>query len=197
MSRCSFFWSFSLERPSRRSERHSGMTLTTVGSEGRNDGRPNNSVWCRGGDFHDGDVRARASTSCLHTRLCPGLLVGEPVWLRGWGVAFRSRGGHLVRRGGAQVSATTRGPKLDLILDYDPRHQWARGFSESRRSSATARWRDRGVKQRYDGGPQCLGRGIAVLVHSCGDGGAVVKQEQLSTNLLGVFGAGCPCKIGE
>src|SRR6202521_1467887 len=70
-------------------------------------------------------------------------------------------------------------------------------FSGSRFQSTAALRGDRGVKQRYDRGADRLSRGSAILVHSCGDCGAVVKQEQLSTNLLRVGCTGCLSKVGK
>src|SRR6266849_4665830 len=65
-----------------------------------------------------------------------------------------------------------------------------------RRPSAASR-RDRGVQQRYDRTAHSLGRGAPILVHSSGDCSAVVKQEQLSSKLLGVACARCLGKVGE
>ena len=56
---------------------------------------------------------------------------------------------------------------------------------------------DDGVKQRYDRGADGVRRGGAILVHSCGDGGAVVKHCQLSTKLLGLACADRLGKIGK
>ena len=56
---------------------------------------------------------------------------------------------------------------------------------------------DYGVKQRYDRGADGVRRGGAILVHSCGDSGAVVKHCQLSTKLLGLACADRLGKIGK
>src|SRR5260370_31551331 len=76
---------------------------------------------------------------------------------------------------------------------------WRRSSTNrgSPRPATAALGRNRGVEQGYGRGLHCLGRSPAILVHSRGDGGAVVKEEELPAHLLGGGGAGFSSKIGE
>src|SRR6202022_853277 len=56
---------------------------------------------------------------------------------------------------------------------------------------------DRGCKQSHDRGTPRGRRPAAILIHTPGDGRAVVKEGQLSTHASGVDCASFPCQIGK
>src|SRR2546429_6124592 len=64
----------------------------------------------------------------------------------------------------------------------------------SARASATALGGDGSVKQCHDRGVHCPSSRIAIRVHPCCDCGAVIKQQQPSTQLSGVA---CTGGLGE
>src|ERR1700736_2180018 len=75
---------------------------------------------------------------------------------------------------------------------------WVRFCTNRTRLSSLAalRW-DLRVEQCFDCGPDRVSRGAAILVHTSGDRGPVVQQEQLPSELLWGACAGCLGKVGE